>query len=60
VAAAVKAAFPQTTVCLLSGWGQFIETAADIPPFVNHVLNKPPRLTELRACFATIKPLHSA
>jgi CheY-like chemotaxis protein len=54
VASAVKAASPDTMVCLLTGWGQFIETPADIPLHVDRVLNKPPRLSELREVLAAV------
>jgi hypothetical protein len=34
---------------LLTGWGQRLVAEGDIPPHVNHVLSKPPKLRELRA-----------
>jgi hypothetical protein len=34
---------------MLTGWGQRLVAENDIPPHVNRVLNKPPRITELRA-----------
>jgi hypothetical protein len=34
---------------MLTGWGQRLVAENDIPPHVNRVLNKPPRLAELRA-----------
>ena len=49
VAAAVKAAAPNTPVILLTGWGQRLVSEGDVPPHVDRVLNKPPRLVELRA-----------
>lgn len=48
VAEAVKAASPATPVILLTGWGQRLLSDDDIPPHVDHVLSKPPRLHELR------------
>jgi signal transduction histidine kinase/CheY-like chemotaxis protein len=48
VAAAVKAASPSTPVILLTGWGQRLVAEADIPPHVDYVLSKPPKLRELR------------
>ncbi|HET9106573.1 MAG TPA: ATP-binding protein [Steroidobacteraceae bacterium] len=48
VAAAIKAASPETPVILLTGWGQRITADNQIPPHVDRVLNKPPRLRELR------------
>jgi CheY-like chemotaxis protein/anti-sigma regulatory factor (Ser/Thr protein kinase) len=52
VAAAVKAASPGTPVILLTGWGQRLVAENDIPPHVDRVLNKPPRLRELREALA--------
>ena len=52
VAAAVKAASPSTSVILLTGWGQRLIAEGDIPPHVNYVLGKPPRLHELRETLA--------
>lgn len=49
VSAAVKAASPLTPVILLTGWGQRLTEQGDIPPNVDQVLNKPPKLRELRA-----------
>ena len=49
VSAAVKAASPRTPVILLTGWGQRLTEQGDVPPHVDQVLNKPPKLRELRA-----------
>ena len=49
VAAAVKASSPTTPVILLTGWGRRLITENDIPPHVDHVLAKPPKLQSLRA-----------
>jgi signal transduction histidine kinase/CheY-like chemotaxis protein/uncharacterized membrane protein affecting hemolysin expression len=49
VAAAVKEASASTPVVLLTGWGQRLVSEGDVPPHVDRVLNKPPRLVELRA-----------
>ncbi|MFZ0550726.1 MAG: ATP-binding protein [Steroidobacteraceae bacterium] len=54
VAAAVKAASPNTPVVLLTGWGQRLIAENDVPPHVDRVLNKPPRLKELRAALAEL------
>ncbi len=48
VSAAVKAANPHTPVVLLTGWGQRLTEQGDVPPHVDRVLNKPPKLRELR------------
>ena len=57
VAAAVKAASANTPVILLTGWGQRLVAEGDIPPHVDRVLNKPPKLRELREAFAECLPV---
>lgn len=52
VSSAVKAAAPQTVVVLLTGWGQRLMAEGDIPPDVDSVLSKPPKLREVRAALA--------
>jgi CheY-like chemotaxis protein/anti-sigma regulatory factor (Ser/Thr protein kinase) len=52
VAAAVKAASPSTPVIMLTGWGQRLVADNEIPPCVDLVLSKPPRLHDLRAALA--------
>jgi len=49
VASAIKAASPSTPVIMLTGWGQRLIAEGDVPPHVDRVLNKPPKLRELRA-----------
>jgi signal transduction histidine kinase/DNA-binding response OmpR family regulator len=48
VAAAVKAVSPATPVVMLTGWGQRLVDEQQVPPHVDRVLNKPPKLGELR------------
>jgi PAS domain S-box-containing protein len=48
VAHNVKAASPGTPVILLTGWGQRLVADGDVPPDVDRVLNKPPKLRDLR------------
>jgi PAS domain S-box-containing protein len=52
VAAAVKAASPDTPVLLLTGWGQGLLADSDVPPHVDQVLGKPPKMGEIRAALA--------
>lgn len=54
VAAAVKSAAAGTPVVLLTGWGQRLTAENQVPPHVDRVLNKPPRLRELRAALAEL------
>ncbi|HEY8540555.1 MAG TPA: ATP-binding protein, partial [Steroidobacteraceae bacterium] len=48
VADEIKRLSPRTPVVLLTGWGQRMLTENDIPPNVDRVLSKPPRLHEVR------------
>jgi PAS domain S-box-containing protein len=54
VAAAVKAASPDTPVILLTGWGRRMLAEHDVPAHVDRVLSKPPRLFELRRALAEL------
>ena len=54
VALAVKSARPSTPVILLTGWGQRLVADGEVPPHVDRVLNKPPKLRELRAALAEL------
>jgi PAS domain S-box-containing protein len=54
VAAAAKSLRQPPPVILLTGWGQRLVEEGDIPPHVDRVLSKPPRLAELRAAFAAL------
>jgi signal transduction histidine kinase/ActR/RegA family two-component response regulator len=56
VAAAIKALSPATPVILLTGWGQRLVDDGDIPAHVDHVLNKPPKLRDLRAALSHVIP----
>jgi CheY-like chemotaxis protein len=49
VAAAIKELSPRTPIILLTGWGQRLLDENDIPPNIDRVLSKPPRLAQLRA-----------
>ena len=54
VAAAIKTASPHTPVVLLTGWGQRLTAENQVPPHVDRVLNKPPRLRDLRSALADL------
>jgi PAS domain S-box-containing protein len=54
VASAIKSDSPSTPVILLTGWGQRLVAEGDVPPHVDRVLNKPPKLKELRAALADL------
>jgi signal transduction histidine kinase/ActR/RegA family two-component response regulator len=52
VAAAVKSVSRDTPVILLTGWGQHLRDGNEIPAYVDHILNKPANLAELRSALA--------
>jgi CheY-like chemotaxis protein len=52
VASAIKTASPSTPVILLTGWGQRLVAEGDVPAHVDFVLNKPPKLRDLRDVLA--------
>jgi len=56
VSNAIKTAAPQTVVLLLTGWGQRLVIDGDVPPHVDRVLSKPPKLRELREALAWAVP----
>ncbi len=56
VADAIKALSPNTPVILLTGWGQRLIDEGEIPPNINLILSKPPRLALLRASIAQLVP----
>jgi DNA-binding NtrC family response regulator len=59
VSAAVKGASPETIVVMLTGWGQRLVANGDIPPHVDWVLSKPPKLREVREALArTLQSRH--
>jgi PAS domain S-box-containing protein len=48
VASAIKSVSARTPVLLLTGWGQRLVDDGDLPPGVDGVLSKPPKLRDLR------------
>ncbi len=54
VAAAIKEASASTPVLLLTGWGQRMIAEEEVPPHVDRVLGKPPRMAQLREAFAAL------
>jgi CheY-like chemotaxis protein len=52
VATAVKEHAPGTRVILLTGWGQKLVAEGNVPSHVDYVINKPPKLRELRNALA--------
>jgi CheY-like chemotaxis protein/anti-sigma regulatory factor (Ser/Thr protein kinase) len=56
VAASIRAAAPSTVVLMLTGWGQRLTAEGELPPHVDQVLSKPPKVVDLRAAFANYFP----
>lgn len=54
VAAAVKETSRATPVIMLTGWGQRLVAEGDIPPHVDRVLAKPPKLRDVREALAQL------
>jgi CheY-like chemotaxis protein len=54
VAGAIKEIAPSTPVILLTGWGQRLMADDDIPPNIDRVLTKPPKLRDLRQTLAEL------
>ncbi|MEO8019976.1 MAG: PAS domain S-box protein [Pseudomonadota bacterium] len=52
VASTIKSSVPATLVIMLTGWGRRLVAESDVPPGVDQVLSKPPKLIELRAALA--------
>jgi PAS domain S-box-containing protein len=52
VASFVKSASESTPVILLTGWGKRLMAEGDVPPHVDRVLSKPPKLRDLREALA--------
>jgi signal transduction histidine kinase/CheY-like chemotaxis protein len=48
VAEGVKQLSPQTPVIMLTGWGARMLAEKEVPPHVDRLLSKPPRLQEIR------------
>jgi DNA-binding response OmpR family regulator/signal transduction histidine kinase len=56
VASFVKGASPSTPVIMLTGWGRRLVAEGDVPPNVDQVLSKPPKLRDLREAIARHVP----
>jgi nitrogen-specific signal transduction histidine kinase/CheY-like chemotaxis protein len=54
LAAEIKHASPATPVILLTGWGKRLVAEGEIPPHVDRVLAKPPKLREVRDALAQL------
>jgi CheY-like chemotaxis protein len=54
VAAAIRALSPETPIILLTGWGQGLLSGVELPPHIDLVLSKPPKLREIRAALGRL------
>jgi len=52
VAATIKETSPTTPVIMLTGWGKRLKEEGTIPAYIDHLLNKPPKLMQLREVLA--------
>jgi DNA-binding response OmpR family regulator len=59
VARAIRAMSADVPIIMLTGWGQNLLADTTPPPEVNRLLNKPPRLSELRAVLAEFAPTYA-
>ena len=55
VASSIKSVASNTPVILLTGWGQRLTAEGEVPPHVDLVLNKPPKMREVRAALAQLE-----
>lgn len=53
-AEAIKQQAADTPIVLLTGWGKIMKQDGDLPPGIDAVLSKPPRLSELRSTFTRL------
>jgi signal transduction histidine kinase/ActR/RegA family two-component response regulator len=56
VAEAIKTEQPGVPIVMLTGWGQRLLDEGEVPPNIDRVLSKPPRLQLLRAAIADLVP----
>ena len=56
VAVQIKALIPDMLVIMVTGFGGIMTAIGERPPGIDHVLNKPVTLQELRAVFARYCP----
>jgi signal transduction histidine kinase/ActR/RegA family two-component response regulator len=54
VADSIRAQSPRTPIIMLTGWGQRLLDEGQVPPNIDRVLSKPPRLQQLRAAIAEL------
>lgn len=59
VAAQIKTHSPRTPVILLTGWGQQLIAKGQMPPNVDRILAKPPKMREIREVFVALFMLSS-
>jgi CheY-like chemotaxis protein len=54
VVASVRSMSPGTPIILLTGWGQHVVNDQEVPPQVDRLLGKPPRIRELRSALSEL------
>lgn len=45
----LKAESPSTPIIMMTGWGTLMKNEEDLPPHIDGMLNKPPKITDLQA-----------
>ena len=60
VAALIKKESPATPVIMLTGWGAFMKDDGALPPHVDGILSKPPRLQEIRSILQQLPNMPAA
>ena len=60
VAQSVKAEAPWTPIIMLTGWGTMLKEEGNIPPQVDAVVTKPPKLADLLEALAKVTEKQAA
>jgi signal transduction histidine kinase/FixJ family two-component response regulator/HAMP domain-containing protein len=60
VAAIIKRESPATPVIMLTGWGAFMNDDGTLPPHIDGILSKPPRIQEIRSMLKHLLPAKSS
>jgi CheY-like chemotaxis protein len=55
LAESIKAVSAQTPVILLTAWAEQLLASKELPPHIDRIVGKPPRLAELRAALANVR-----
>jgi signal transduction histidine kinase/ActR/RegA family two-component response regulator len=56
VASIIKRESPATPIIMLTGWGAYMKDDGTLPPHIDGILNKPPRIQEIRSMLYHLRP----